>query len=431
MIPGHTILLLLLLSVTLVLGIDEETDDKKNVTKSPPDDKTGKVFSLFSVVTFKNTGCKSQSSMTTGQSSVRNGTCYTSSECSSKGGTASGNCAAGFGVCCLFLVTSTGSVINQNCTYLRNPSFPSVYSATSSLSYTVSKCSTDVCYIRLDFETFNILGPSVSSEPSAAGTTVGAECQDTFKVTTNTGQISSATYGQSIPIICGTNTGQHVYIDIGTVSTDTITLAFTFSTTTSTVRTWEIKVSQITCNNLNRPPNGCLQYFTTLTGRITTFNFYTTSTTSRHLDLQQYSVCIRRAQGFCCVQYGVCDGVSNSFTFDTTTTIAAAATGTAGLTDTYCSQDYITIPSSSQTGCSASNGKLNTRYCGNYLGFNSYTVVIAPYAPICDCTAPFQVGIRSDALREYIQPAAAIVSTSTSNRGACLDFQQVPCTTNG
>jgi hypothetical protein len=28
-------------------------------------------------------------------SAVRNGTCYTSSECNSKGGTASGNCAAG------------------------------------------------------------------------------------------------------------------------------------------------------------------------------------------------------------------------------------------------------------------------------------------------------------------------------------------------
>ena len=82
------------------------------------------VFSLFSVVQFKNTGCKSQSAMTSGQrysqltlitfelikiplwfpmtqvtdfhfSTVRNGTCYTSSECTSKGGTASGNCAAG------------------------------------------------------------------------------------------------------------------------------------------------------------------------------------------------------------------------------------------------------------------------------------------------------------------------------------------------
>ena len=30
------------------------------------------------------------------------GTCLTSSECSSKSGTSDGNCAAGFGVCCVF-----------------------------------------------------------------------------------------------------------------------------------------------------------------------------------------------------------------------------------------------------------------------------------------------------------------------------------------
>ena len=30
------------------------------------------------------------------------GTCYTVSECTSKGGTADGNCAAGFGACCTF-----------------------------------------------------------------------------------------------------------------------------------------------------------------------------------------------------------------------------------------------------------------------------------------------------------------------------------------
>ena len=30
------------------------------------------------------------------------GTCYTASECTNKGGTADGNCAAGFGACCTF-----------------------------------------------------------------------------------------------------------------------------------------------------------------------------------------------------------------------------------------------------------------------------------------------------------------------------------------
>ena len=46
-----------------------------------------------------------------------------------------------FGVCCLFLVSASGSIINQNCTYIRNPGFPSVYSSTSALSYTIQKCS--------------------------------------------------------------------------------------------------------------------------------------------------------------------------------------------------------------------------------------------------------------------------------------------------
>ena len=38
---------------------------------------------------------------------------------------------------------------------------------------------------------------------------------------------------------------------MGNVATDTTTLAFTF-TGTSTTRIWEIKVSQLTCSNANR-----------------------------------------------------------------------------------------------------------------------------------------------------------------------------------
>ena len=91
------------------------------------------VFSLFNVVTFKNDGC-------TSSNAGRNGTCFTSTECNDKGGTASGNCAAGFGVCCVFILTTTGD-ITQNCSYIQNPSYPSSYSDTTSLTYTVRKCS--------------------------------------------------------------------------------------------------------------------------------------------------------------------------------------------------------------------------------------------------------------------------------------------------
>jgi hypothetical protein len=49
--------------------------------------------------------------------------------------------ASRFGVCCLFLVSSSGSTISQNCTYIRNPSFPSVYGSTTAVSYTIQKCT--------------------------------------------------------------------------------------------------------------------------------------------------------------------------------------------------------------------------------------------------------------------------------------------------
>ena len=35
------------------------------------------------------------------QGTTRNGTCYAQNECSDKGGTSSGSCADGYGVCCI------------------------------------------------------------------------------------------------------------------------------------------------------------------------------------------------------------------------------------------------------------------------------------------------------------------------------------------
>ena len=76
--------------------------------------------------------------------------------------------------------------------------------------------------------------------------------QDSLTITTNT--------GFSVPVICGLNTGQHMYLDIGQGSSDSATLAFTFSGTFS--RYWDIKVTQIPCGVTYDPPNGCLQYHT-------------------------------------------------------------------------------------------------------------------------------------------------------------------------
>lgn len=51
------------------------------------------VLSLFTIVSFQNDPCTSGTG--------NNGTCYSSSDCSRLGGSSSGSCASGFGVCCL------------------------------------------------------------------------------------------------------------------------------------------------------------------------------------------------------------------------------------------------------------------------------------------------------------------------------------------
>ena len=51
-------------------------------------------FSLFSVVRFRNNEC-------TTQESGMIGVCLKEEDCADQGGKKSGNCALGFGVCCL------------------------------------------------------------------------------------------------------------------------------------------------------------------------------------------------------------------------------------------------------------------------------------------------------------------------------------------
>ena len=87
----------------------------------------------------------------------KNGTCYTSSQCTSKGGSADGRCAAGFGVCCVIVSSTCGSIISNNISYIRNPGYPSSYTPTTTgtCTFTINKSQSDVCQLRLDFDTFS------------------------------------------------------------------------------------------------------------------------------------------------------------------------------------------------------------------------------------------------------------------------------------
>ena len=92
-------------------------------------------------------------------------------------------------------VSSCSSTISNNCTYIQNPSYPSSYTTSGSCDYNVTPLSSDICQLRLDFDTFDI------TETSPGDGT----CVDSFLVTSG----SSRTY----PTLCGTLTGQHSKLD--------------------------------------------------------------------------------------------------------------------------------------------------------------------------------------------------------------------------
>lgn len=353
-------------------------------------EKGGKAFSLFSVVTFKNEDCQSESKTT--MAGNRNGTCYTSTECSDKGGMASGNCAMGFGTCCIFLSNSCGDEINQNVTYVRNENFPTALTGTSltDCTYTVKKCNNNICRVRLDFEQFTILGP--------VGTDEGTDqaCVDSFTVT------GLSTGSSVVPTICGANNGQHIYFELGEASGDMATLSFKFGATAGS-RDYEIRVSQYPCSSALTPPEGCLQWHTGTDGRLTTFNY---EADTLHLQLQDYSICIRREEGMCCIEYQACSD-DRSMTIGAVD--AAAKTGA-----TCVDRDWIEIESS---GASCGAAETRSRYCGSKL---SAIDASNTNNPVCDCTAPFYVGVRTEA-------AGTEDVANARSRGVCLEYVQKPC----
>lgn len=382
-----TISIILLIMVGQVV-CEEITEQKEAGLKNNGEsDRNKKLLPIFSVVTFPNDGCTGTSG------STRNGTCYTSAECSDKGGATSGSCASGFGVCCIFSL-SCGQSAAENNTYL-------VYAASStgstSCGYEICPCSSNICRIRFDFTAMvlaqPILGTEAATAPTATLKNIGGglgDCvMDQFSISGVPGT----------PIICGTNTGYHMIVD---ACSDCHTVHFNMGADSSTSRQWDIQVTQYACGDWDAPggPPGCLQWYTGLAGIISSYNFptgATSSTTATHLSSQEYQVCMRRESGYCqnCYtqRFTVAPG---SFGISVPANIATAAESAV---DTLCSTDYIQIPGGYKatsaanaltTGVIAKVAEANM-FCGRFLETsNAATASVT----ICTREYPFHVGVH-------------------------------------
>ena len=211
-----------------------------------------KALSVFNVVTFPNSAC--------GASNGYNGTCYTSSECESLGGSASGSCASSFGVCCVFSL-SCGGTSSQNNTYATMTTY-TVSSDPDPCTYTFCKSNSDVCKLRIDYESFSIASPvtfdsaRTDADEVKWGLLVGDCTTDTLTVSNPGGAVP--------PVICGVNTGQHMFVP---ASDSCNQINIDVDTGNSGVtRTWQIKVTQYECQDLKMPQQDCLQWHTADSG---------------------------------------------------------------------------------------------------------------------------------------------------------------------
>jgi len=230
--------------------------------------------------------------------------------------------------------------------------------------------------------------------------------------------------GESIPVLCGDITGQHLYFDAGDANlAGTVAIATNAANAAGGTKSWRIKVSQIECDSATRAPNGCLQYFLENTNTIQTFNWDGATTRAGSdgglLAAQDYRACIRQNAGMCTIQWteSVVTGNADAFDFNANANainaqhgIALCVNGAAGI----AGKSYVQIP-----GTTISNLPTMDTFCGSKLsnfvdlanaGAGTSGAVIAT-------GVPFEIRIVS-------------LGDANAEAGASLQATQIPCGVN-
>jgi len=396
-----------------------------------PSAKAKKAIGIFNIVKFNNDVCDTGNNM--------NGTCFTAEECSDRNGVASGSCADGYGVCCVITLTC-GATTRTNCTYLSQEmnNDPATDSDSSqSCTYNICPVTDSVRRIRLEMDTFAIEPPFTPDLTGAAagsfgtGGSIGKCLGDSF--------VASSGVGSS-PVICGTNTGQHMVLD--TDGSMCVTAIFNFRSGGNTQRSYRIHVLQFGEFNEMGGPMGCLQYYTGQMGTVNTFNWNGIAT-SVHLANQHYNVCVRRLVDACRICWSP---IQTAATMGNQATPARGAfgIGNAGAADNMAmggidaacvknhaaampatSQDFVEILGGQDAGANMGAALIdannageqgNDVFCGRF-----FTALAAPAAmtmldgSICSRVTPFRLGVHFDDFENVGDAAADSAAAMAKN----------------
>lgn len=264
--------------------------------------------------------------------------------------------------------------MTQNTSYITNPGYTSAYTTAGSCIFSVTPLSTDICQLRLDFVAFDL----------AEDTSTGA-CTDSFAVSVGS--------GRTYHVLCGTATGQHIYLETGR-STSAQTLTFTIASS----GTWKAKIIQLECYAPYKAPSDCYQYYTGLTGRVSSFNF---GSSRVQIQTLRYTACIRQEYGYCGIEWTPTQGLTTDSWL-----VSNDAINVAGGAAAAAENAYVAIPGSRDDSYS---GGIFAYY--NAIGQTSDATIMAS-------------GER------FLLEVYSIAATQTSTTGFDLTWSQVPCATS-
>ncbi|EFA05241.2 hypothetical protein TcasGA2_TC015389 [Tribolium castaneum] len=290
--------------------------------------KFNKFLSLFQIVQFENSEC--QSSSTFGDYL---GTCYHETECSALNGTNLGDCADGYGVCCVFRNTC-GTSSNRNCTYFESPGYPD-YDPPGSMVLPPSSST---------------MPPPITPDPR-------------FPITGGTTRQSDTTMECTINIYKLSDNVQQMRLDFIDLE-------------------------------LRGPVNGTCSteslYYTGVTGMISSFNYDQAAINNRsqpgYFNNLNYAICIRKEAGFCSITYtNMPNGLEYPFQLVNLNEAGESTVpaGQAGAEIFNCPDDYIIIG--------------GTRLCGDKFNDGALIEDFTMNAPVTDSSAgPIVIPVRTD-----------------------------------
>lgn len=221
--------------------------------------------------------------------------------------------------------------------------------------------------------------------------------------------------GRDPPVICHTNTGYHMYVEVGTEDADQVSLDFFMSDTqgsTTTLgnqlRRWNVKVTQIACGTTHTAPTDCVQWFTGVEGYVQSYGFGS----GQLLSSQNYQACVRQEKEYCAIEWAA----STRTTPDSFGLLHAATAGFGESTIGTCVSSYVNIPGA----INYPNLPTINNMCGEGWAKDG---VAAELGPLRSKQTPFRFDVFTDSATAKVLGSSA----TTSATGFEMAYRQIPC----